>query len=60
MKEATQQIARESLELLRRFPKHAGVLKLLGLDNLPPRSIIVVGKDRIDVILPTDEDLKSS
>lgn len=60
VREATQVLDRESLELLRRFPKHAKVLKTLGLDDLPDDSIIVVGGTRIQILIPERASLKLS
>lgn len=58
--EATLKLSKEEMELFKRHPKHPGILKSLGLDGIPANSVVVVGRDRIEVLLPRDRNLRET
>jgi hypothetical protein len=56
-KEATRKkVPKEVLNLLLRHPRHPGALKKLGLDCLPDESVIVVRRNRIEILMPRKPD----
>ena len=60
VQEIVKYLLRDRLDLLRRHPKHPKVLKELGLDNLPPQSIVIVGRNHIEILVPAKANSETS
>lgn len=53
IEEATRKLSLDALALWRKYPKHPEILKHLELDHLPADTVIVIGRNRVDVLVPS-------